>query len=536
MNVNWKSLFPFLLMLALASGIWLGHFLATFKNTNYESQRLAQQYSEVLTYIEDDYVDTVSLADLHEQAINDMINKLDPHTSFLPAREVALFASKLKKSFDGLGVEFTIFRDTLLALRILDKSPAQRGGLLPGDRLIKIDTTQIAGAMISYTEAFNLLRGPRDSEVVLHVSRMGRKEKITITRGKIITHPVEATFMLDSTTGYIKLARFASNAHSEVQASINTLLAKGMQQLVFDLRQNGGGLVDQAVKILDEFLAKGLVVVQTKGKSKIGNNSIKTERKGAFEKGSLILLIDENSASASELVAGAIQDYDRGVIIGRRSFGKGLVQRPIKLSDGSELRLTISRYYTPSGRCVQRPYNGDDDAYWNELSRRLKGGEFSNEDSVYYNDTLIYKTTNNRLVYGGGGVYPDIFVADDTIPSLFKLMNDANILTAIAAELAADFLLHSTTTSITGFMVQFRLNDTTINRIKRHCEELGITYNDQTFTSALPFLSKRIQSLTARSLWSENEFHLTMSDHDAMILKAQQVFNEPTYYQLLNSQ
>lgn len=375
----------------------------------------AKKIRQIFSYIEDYYVDTVNLTDITDHAIKEMLSKLDPHTSYIPAKDVEMMNSQLEGDFEGIGVEFVLLDDTIQVIMPIPNSPSSRAGIEAGDRIIKVDKTPVANVKIDNRKVFDLLRGKKNSKVNLTVFRPYQNKEVVITveRGTILTNTVEIGYMLTPKTGYIKVSRFGMNTFKEFETELHKLLRFGMKDLVLDLRGNPGGYMDQAVKMVDELLAGKEMIVYTDGKQNRFDSEEKASRKGDFEEGAVVVLLDEGSASASEIVAGALQDNDRALIVGRRSFGKGLVQKPITLRDGSELRLTISRYYTPSGRSIQKPYSDTTD-YGLEIVERYTNGELYHMDSSKMDTKHIYKTVHGRTVYGKGGIMPDIFVARDT--------------------------------------------------------------------------------------------------------------------------
>ena len=375
----------------------------------------AKKMRQVLSYIEDYYVDTVNLADITDHGIKEMLSKLDPHTSYIPAKDVEMMNSQLEGDFEGIGVEFVLSEDTIQVIMPIPNSPSSKAGIEAGDRIIKVDETPVANVKIDNRKVFDLLRGKKNSKVNLTIFRPYQNKELVVTveRGTIPTHTVEVGYMLTPKTGYIKVSRFGMNTFNEFETELKKLLREGMKDLVLDLRGNPGGYMDQAVKMVDELLAGKEMIVYTDGKQNRFDSEEKAHRKGDFEEGAVVVLLDEGSASASEIVAGALQDNDRALIVGRRSFGKGLVQKPITLRDGSELRLTISRYYTPSGRSIQKPYSDTTD-YSLEIMERYTNGELYQADSSKMNTEKKYKTIHGRTVYGSGGIMPDIFVARDT--------------------------------------------------------------------------------------------------------------------------
>lgn len=369
----------------------------------------------VLGYVERNYVDTVNSTELVDLSIQDILQNLDPHSGYYTASEVIEMNEPLQGNFTGIGVEYNIIHDTVVVLNVIRGGPAESNGVLAGDRLISANGSSIVGDSAKEQVIKRKLRGNAGTIVKVAFMRPGEDavKTVDITRGSVPIFSVESYYMLNNEIGYIRLTRFGEQSYSEFMAAADSLRKAGMKKLVFDLRGNGGGLLETAVNICDEFLPDGQMIVYTKGRAD-GEDRIMATKKGTMENMPLAVLIDENSASASEIVAGAIQDNDRGMIIGRRSFGKGLVQEEKQLSDGSAFRLTIARYYTPTGRCIQKPYGHGISDYEQDELRRFKSGELLHADSIHFPDSLKFKTPKGKIVYGGGGIMPDIFIPLDT--------------------------------------------------------------------------------------------------------------------------
>ncbi len=370
------------------------------------------------------YAEKPDMKKIVEKGIVNMLKELDPHSVYISKDDVEKMNEPLVGNFDGIGVSFQIMKDTIHIVDVIRGGPSEKLGVMPGDKIIKVDDKVATGDSIKNDWVFKNLRGLKGTKVKVTIERRGRKEPIVfdIIRDKIPITSVDTWFMLDKTLGYIRLDRFAQNSHNEVLKAIRDLKKQGMKELIFDLRGNGGGYLDVAFKLSDEFLSEDKILVYTEGVSS-PRYDFKSQTKGEFEKGKLVILIDEASASASEIVSGAVQDWDRGVIVGRRSFGKGLVQRPFNLPDGSQIRLTTSRYYTPSGRCIQKPWEDGLEAYYNDYMKRYQHKELITPDSIKFPDSLKYTTSNQRIVYGGGGIMPDVFVPIDTSRASDYLIN-----------------------------------------------------------------------------------------------------------------
>ncbi|HEU4555494.1 MAG TPA: S41 family peptidase [Chitinophaga sp.] len=408
---------PLLFAIVLALGMYLGHKMPTGRNAINAvlfngGNRSALQ--ETMDLIKVKYVDTVKVNDLQQEAIDGLLSHLDPHSIYIPPSSVEEVNEDLEGNFEGIGVEFNITDDTVNVVAVIAGGPSESAGVLTGDKIIKVDDTlNVTGSGITPDRIRKLLRGPKGSEVKVTMLRSGKQVNIRIKRGVIPLYSVDASYMIAPKTGYIKISKFAATTYREFVDALRKLQQQGMEKLVIDLRQNPGGFLDAATRIADELLDGDKLILYTKGKS-YPRTDYKCERPGLFEKGALAVLTDEGSASASEILAGAIQDWDRGLIIGRRTFGKGLVQEQFDLSNGGALRLTVARYYIPSGRSIQKSYSNGREAYDEDIMNRFNHGELLNKDSIKPADTIPYKTAKGRIVYGGGGITPDVFMPFDT--------------------------------------------------------------------------------------------------------------------------
>jgi carboxyl-terminal processing protease len=411
-NSSYQIKLPIVLCLGLAVGIFIGVSLNS-RRTGSDVGQDIQKFREVLSQIKDEYVDTINTRSLVDDAIQHMLQKLDPHSSYIPATNREAANEDLRGNFDGIGVEFNIFNDTVVVVSALSGGPSEALGIQSGDKIIRVDGKSLAGSSITSNDVMKALKGPKGTEVKVTLLRRNKELEYNIVRDKIPNYSVDVAYMVDKEIGYIKVNRFSATTYDEFQAGLKKLRDKGMKKLILDLQGNPGGYMNIAIEMADEFLSSGKKIVSQRGKEKKYNNEAFATNRGEFESGDLIVLVNEGSASASEILAGALQDNDRALIVGRRSFGKGLVQTPFDLSDGSELRLTISRYYTPSGRSIQKPYE-DGDEYAQDIISRYNHGEFFHADSIKFNDSLKFITQNGRSVYGGGGIMPDYFVPLDT--------------------------------------------------------------------------------------------------------------------------
>ncbi len=407
--------------LMMAICVIIGIIIGTFYANHFSGNRLniinngSSRLSNLLHIIDDQYVDSVNINDLVEKAIPQILAELDPHSVYISAKDVETANADLKSSFSGIGIEFVIRQDTIQVQNVIKDGPAEKAGLLAGDKIVTVDGKPFVGKQVTSTEATHRLMGPKDTKVRVGVRRYGENKVIeyTITRGDIKTKSITATYMLNDSIGYMRIKNFGEATYTEMLSSLAELNSEGMRGLVIDLRDNGGGLLQAAVNMANEFLPANRLIVYTQGR-KSPRTDYKSDGRGQYQELPLVVLINEASASASEIFSGAMQDNDRATIVGRRSFGKGLVQSQIAFPDGSMIRLTIARYYTPSGRCIQKPYQpGDEADYEADLLNRYQHGEYFSQDSIKH-DGPAYHTTNGRTVYGGGGITPDIFVPEDT--------------------------------------------------------------------------------------------------------------------------
>ena len=474
------------------------------------------------------YVDSVDENRLAEDAITGMLSGLDPHSAYTNAEETRKMNEPLQGNFEGIGVQFNMLEDTLVVIQPVAKGPSEKVGIIAGDRIVSVNDTAIAGVRMSREEIMRRLRGPKNSKVRLGVVRGGFKDPLefTVTRDKIPVSTVDAAFMLDTQTGLIRLSSFGSTSHGEMQEAIRSLQAKGMKNLILDLQQNGGGYMDAATSIAGEFLPKGDLIVYTKG-LRTPYQEYRSQGQGLFREGRIVVLVDEYSASAAEIVTGAIQDQDRGLVVGRRTFGKGLVQKPFVLPDGSMIRLTVARYYTPSGRCIQKPYTkGDKEAYSRDVIDRYNHGELTNADSIHFPDSLKYKTLRKgRTVYGGGGVMPDYFIPLDTA-RYTRLHRE---LSAKGAIINADLKfidkhrkeLQRKYDSFDKFLEGFEVPQELIDLLLAEGEKAGVKpKDDEELQQSLPEIQLQLKALIARDLWDMSEYFAVIYRQNPFVLKA----------------
>ena len=479
------------------------------------------------------YVDSVDEQKLVEDGIRGMVKGLDPHSSYSTAKETKAMNEPLQGDFEGIGVQFNIVEDTLIVIQPVVNGPSEKVGIMAGDRIVGVNDTTIAGVKMAREEIMKRLRGPKGTKVRLRVIRRGIDGELNfvVKRDKIPVHTIDAVYMIRPKVGYIRISSFGAKTYNEFMDGIKKLQEQGMKSLILDLQDNGGGYLQAAVSIANEFLAQNDMIVYTKGR-RVRDTEYKAKGNGSLKTGKVVVLINELSASASEIVTGAIQDQDRGLVVGRRSFGKGLVQRPIDLPDGSRIRLTVAHYYTPSGRCIQKPYKkGDMKDYEMDLENRLKRGELTNRDSIHFDDSLKYKTLRkHRTVYGGGGIMPDEFVPLDTLKytkyhrqlAAKSIINNANL----------KFIdnhrkeLRKTYPDFATFNKNFVVPQSLVDDIMAEGKKQKIEPKDaDELKRTLPYLETQLKALVARDLWDISEYFQVMNETNDIVRKALQVID-----------
>jgi carboxyl-terminal processing protease len=526
-NSNFQISLPFVLCIGLAGGVLLGAGL-TNKSGGTEVNRDVQKLREVLSLVKSEYVDDTKTDDLVEEAIVHMLSKLDPHSAYISSKDRISANEDLQGNFEGIGIEFSIFNDTLTVVHAISGGPSEAVGVRPGDRIVKVNEKLIANTKLTNLDVMRYLKGPKGTEVKIEVVRKNKKEPITFTiiRDKIPQFSVDAAYLVTPEIGYVKVNRFSQNTYQEVHDALTKLRREGMKKLVLDLQGNPGGYMDQAISIADEFLPKGEKIVFTKGQEKKYDEDAMATDKGDFEKGDLIVLVNEGSASASEIVSGALQDNDRALVVGRRSYGKGLVQRPFNLSDGSEVRLTISRYYTPSGRTVQKPYENLDE-YDKDIVKRYKHGEFFTADSIHFNDSLKYKTLNGRTVYGGGGIMPDYFVPLDTtlISKYFNELSYANILREFAFNYAEQNNASLKKMNFAAYQRDFQVGDAMLNQLTVMGKKSKIEPDYTDLKKNKKLFQVYLKAEIARRVWGNEAFYPIYNETNEVLQQAIKLFD-----------
>lgn len=501
------------------------------------------KFSKVLGYIDNFYVDTVDKEALVEKAVVEMLKELDPHSVYISKEEVKRMNEPLEGSFEGIGIQFNILKDTLWVVSPISGGPSEKVGLLAGDRIVKIDTENVAGVGLTNQMVFDRLKGKKGTKVVVTIKRRGVKELLDfeIIRDKIPIYSLDAAYIVDdkSKIAYVKLNRFSATTMKEYREAMKKLRAEGAEHLILDLSGNGGGYLNMAYELADEFLEKGQMIVYTQG-IKSPRQDYRANKEDSFKGGRVVLMVDEGSASASEIVSGAIQDWDRGVLVGRRSFGKGLVQRPLSLPDGSAMRLTTAKYYTPTGRLIQKSYEGGNEEYHKDLVNRYNSGELSNEDSIHFPDSLKYATLNTgRPVYGGGGIMPDIFVPIDTTDysdyyrDLIRkgIINRyiLNYMDVNRAELETKFLSKKKD-QFSYFKKNYEVSDEFLKGLLDFAEKEKLEFNEEEYNKSLEHLKTNLKALVARDLFTTSEFFEIINQTDKIYLEAVKVIKDEPFY------
>jgi carboxyl-terminal processing protease len=520
---------PLIMALCVVIGIIIGTFYANHFSGNRLSiiNSSSNKLNNLLHIIDDQYVDTVNVNDLVEKAVPQILAELDPHSVYISSKDVQMATDDLKGSFSGVGIEFNIRQDTLHVQSVIGNGPAERAGVLAGDKIVTVDDQPFTGKTLTNEEAMHRLKGPKDTKVKLGIMRYGDKKlhHITVTRGDIPTRSVTSTYMLDDKTGYIRIKNFGENTYPELLIALAKLSQQGFTNLTIDLRGNTGGYLQSAVKIANEFLQKGQLIVYTQGR-KSPRQEYRSDGRGSYQFIPLVVLIDEGSASASEILAGAIQDNDRGTIIGRRSFGKGLVQQPIEFNDHSMIRLTVARYYSPSGRCIQKPYtSGDNKDYEEDLLSRYEHGEYFSQDSIKHTGPA-YHTSKGRSVYGGGGITPDIFVAEDTldVTSYYKQASMSGLILQFAFNYTDEHRQKLNDFKTMQEMSDYLKKLNTVEMFVNFAEKNGMKRRNVMIQKSRKLLERYINSRIIYNMLNEDAWTEYLNQDDPVIQEVLKVF------------
>ena len=532
MSKNRTSRFmPVIVAVSIVTGILIGTFYANHFSGNKLGiiNTSSNKLNALLRIIDDQYVDTVNMGELVEDAMPQILGELDPHSSYIPAKDLEAVNSDLKGSFSGIGIQFTIQQDTIHVNNVIQGGPSEKVGLMAGDRIIEVDDSAFVGKIVTNYESMKRLKGPKGSEVKLGVFRPGEKETLhfTIVRGDIPVKSVDAAYMLNDKFGYIKVNKFGETTYPELLISLAKLNQANCEGVVIDLRGNTGGYMGAAIQMVNEFLPKNRLIVYMEGR-RSPRQDFMSDGKGSYQHIPLIILIDEASASSSEIVSGAIQDNDRGTIIGRRSFGKGLVQKPLSFRDGSMIRLTTARYYTPSGRCIQKPYSsGADKDYEDDLLNRYQSGEYFSQDSIKHSGKK-YHTKNGRIVYGGGGITPDIFVPEDTlgITSYYKEAAISGLILQFAFEYTDENRAKLTELGNYNAITKHLTKQNIVDKFATYADKNGLKRRNLMIKKSHKLLERYIVSRIVYNILDENAWTQYLNQDDPTVSKAMDIFRK----------
>lgn len=524
-NSNLRIWTPVLLGATMALGIFFGTQMSKKNNGVFGFQKsyenaYDQKIQDIINIIDQQYVDSVNKEELLEQTISELLHKLDPHSNYISAKDIQLANEQIQGEFSGVGIRFFVIRDTVCITNVIKDSPSEQAGIKPGDKILKVDNVNIAGVKIKNDDIMSKLKGKKNTQVKVELLRDGKKITKSIVRGTIPIHTVISSYMIDNETGFIKIDQFSLNTDVEFRDAAKALLDKGMKKLILDLRNNPGGSLQAATNISNEFLAANKIIVSTKGLHRKNKNET-SKGNGILQKVKVAVLINENSASASEIVAGALQDNDRATILGRRSFGKGLVQEDITLRDHSNIRLTVARYYTPTGRSIQKPYSGDIEEYYHDKADRYDSGELYAPDSSKFVDSLKFTTPKGKVVYGGGGIMPDVFIPLDTIGNSWSLAQLRY--TASFQAFAFDFAhgKYSKWKNPKDFNQSFFVTDVLMDELIKYSQkEYKVKVNSTDLKASKDLIKLYLKAEIARQIWTENGFFIVFNTADKEVKKA----------------
>ena len=520
---------PLVFAVLIIGGMYFGYQLNVHSSgqKGFFSKDKRNSLQEAIDLIRLKYVDSVHLDTLEGDAIEYMMNQLDPHSVYIPASKLKETEEDLAGNFEGIGVEFNIFSDTVNVMFVIPGGPSEKAGLVIGDKILKVDNRSLLSEKLTSDEVKRIIRGKKGTDVQLEVLRNNKPVNIIVTRGKIPVSAIDASYIITDSAGYIKLNRFSETSYEEFMSSLEQLQKKGMKELVLDLRGNGGGFMNEAVDIADEFLDDERLIVYTSGVNS-PRRDYRAKRPGLFEKGKLVVLVDELSASASEVLSGALQDWERATIIGRRTFGKGLVQEQYSISDGAAIRLTVARYYTPLGRSIQRPYDKGKKVYMDELWQRYSNGEAINADSNKINNGKEYKTKSGKIVYGGGGIMPDVFVPLDTGSyqrSISRMLTNGTFNKFVYNYFLQNKLLIEKFSSAADYTKNFNQSPEMWTQLKQYVSKDSINL-DTVPAKDRDALQKRLKALLARFKWRDEGFFEVLNSSDLVIDKALEVLRK----------
>jgi len=520
---NIKIYIPVLLALALVLGILIGNKLTRNAGNNIPATSNVNKFDAIVNLIQNAYVDSISTDSLIEKTIPQLLKNLDPHTTYIPAKEMVGVEEEMRGNFGGIGVQFSIQNDTVMVVDVISGGPSSKLGIMPGDRIITVNDTSLVVKGLKNEKVLSKLRGEKGTKVNVGIKRKGFKDPIafSITRGDIPIYSVDVNYMIDATTGYIKVSRFGEQTYEEFMEGMKALDQQGMKNVIVDLRGNPGGYLNAVIKMVNEFLDKGELIVYTQGNSQ-PRKTFQADSRGTYRDKGIIVLVDDFSASASEIFAGAIQDNDRGWIIGRRSFGKGLVQEQIPFNDGSAVRLTVARYYTPSGRCIQKPYNKGNDEYYKDIMERAIHGEFQKADSIKYSDTVKYKTLSGRIVHGGGGIMPDYFVPADTsgYSDYYSKVTQKGLVYQFALDYADSKRKELSILKTSDDFEKYFQKVDILNLFAAFADKKGVKTNNSDLKISKKIIDNQVKAYIARNIIGEKGFYPIIQNIDKTLLEA----------------
>ena len=524
-NTKFSVYIPILLAIAVVTGILIGHRLSRNSGNQQTSFLMSgsNKLDAIVELINSSYVDSISTDSLIEKAIPELLKSLDPHTAYIPSRDMVGVEEEMRGNFGGIGVQFSIQNDTVMVVDVISGGPSSKVGILPGDRIVTVDDTLLAGKGLKNEKVLKKLRGEKGTKVNVGIKRKGIGVifGVDITRGDIPIYSVDVSYMVDETTGFIKVSRFGEHTYEEFMTGMEKLDKQGMKNVIVDLRGNPGGYLNAVIKMVNEFLDKGELIVYTQGNSQ-PRKTFNADSRGTYRDKGVVVLIDDFSASASEIFAGAIQDNDRGWVMGRRSFGKGLVQEQIPFKDGSALRLTVARYYTPSGRSIQKPYDKGNDEYYKDIMDRAIHGEFQKADSIQYSDTVKYSTLNGRTVRGGGGIMPDFFIPADTLgfSEYYSKVTQKGLVYQFALDYAdSNRKVLQKMGKASEFENYFR-NKNILQQFLAFASQKGVTASNGELKTSSNLIDNQIKAYIARNIIGEEGFYPIIKNIDTVLLEA----------------
>lgn len=536
MKKQYDYLIPFLAAILIVIGLVTSSQVTDEGNDSKKNVNHKEKLIEVLDHILDDYVDDVDENEVVEKTIRSMLKDLDPHSVYIPAKDLQRANEPLDGQFEGIGIEFDIMEDTITVVSPISGGPSEELGIRSGDKIVKIEGKVVAGTGVTNQDVIESLRGEKGTEVTVHIKRRGSDELLdfTITRDQIPIYSVDASYMIDDKSGYIKVNRFSSSTLREFMQALNELQEEGMENLVLDLRNNPGGYLNASIQMADQFLDNNQKIVYTEGRSR-PKQTFNASRRGNHKEGKLSVMINGGSASASEIVSGAVQDWDRGIVVGRRSFGKGLVQEPFELKDGSAVRLTVSRYYTPTGRSIQRPYDMDRDEYRREVIERFNDGELHSRDSTHFPDSLKFSTPKGRTVYGGGGIMPDLFVPIDTTfdSDYFRKIDRQGITRRFGFQYVDNNRdeLKGRYSDFSTFSEQFNAADLK-DEFVAFAEENDVEYDEKGWEKSGDNIKNRYKASIARQLFDSEHAIRVRNEKDNVYLRAVESLYDGTFEEM----